>query len=121
MLVRTENVSRFYDSGSKVTAVDQVNLCVEEGDFVAILGPSGSGKSTLLNLIGTIDFPSVGRVLVNGTDTHSLAGNDLADFRRANIGFVFQLYNLISVFNALENVMIPLIPYKNGLAFNLEE
>jgi putative ABC transport system ATP-binding protein len=81
---------------------------VEEGDFVAVWGPSGSGKSTLLNLIGAIDAPSEGSVFLNGRDLNEFSDNRLSELRNQSIGFVFQSFNLVPVFNALENVMLPL-------------
>jgi ABC-type lipoprotein export system ATPase subunit len=96
-------------------------LCGKKVAIVAIQGPSGSGKSTLLNLIGTLDQPTSGRITVDGVDVSSLRGNALADFRRQKIGFVFQLFNLVPALTAVENVMLPLLPYRRGLGFKLEE
>lgn len=87
--------------------------------FLAITGPSGSGKSTLLNLIGTLDKPSEGKVTVCGVDIKTLSGNDLADFRRQYIGFIFQLFHLLPTLTALENVMLPLLPYRQELEVDL--
>ncbi|MDW7992568.1 MAG: ATP-binding cassette domain-containing protein, partial [Anaerolineae bacterium] len=104
-----------------VRALDGVTLEIAAGEFVAITGPSGSGKSTLLNLIGTLDRPTSGRVVVDGVDVGTLRGNALADFRRERIGFVFQMFHLVPTLTALENVMLPLVPYRRGLKFRLEE
>ena len=120
-IVQTEGLSKVYADGAEVQALDGVNLTVRRGEFLAVTGPSGSGKSTLLNLIGTLDTPTAGRVVVDGVEVSALRGNQLADFRRERIGFVFQLFNLIPVLTALENVMLPLIPYQRGLKFNLKE
>lgn len=94
---------------SHVTALDHTTLHVERGEFLAIAGPSGSGKSTLLNLIGCIDTPTSGRVLIEGTDTGTLSAAELTELRRRKIGFVFQTFNLIPVFTAAENVEFPLL------------
>ena len=120
-IVRTQDLTKVYQDGVEVLALNRVSLAVTPGEFLAVTGPSGSGKSTLLNLIGTLDVPTQGQVVVNGIDTQTLKGNVLADFRREHIGFVFQLFNLVPVLTALENVMLPLIPYRRRLGFNLEK
>ncbi len=97
--------TEFYE----VRALDGVSMTVEDGEFVVIMGPSGSGKSTLLNLIGCLDRPTRGRVLINGVDTAELNDNQLTDLRRETIGFIFQSYNLIPTLTALENVELPMI------------
>ncbi len=105
VVIETESVTRIYeDHGVPVTAVKDVSLTVEEGEFTAIVGPSGSGKTTLLNLLGGLDNPTSGRVVVAGRDLSGLSGNDLIGFRLHHIGFVFQAYNLIPVLTAKENV-----------------
>jgi putative ABC transport system ATP-binding protein len=119
LIVETENLTKVYADGASVRALDGVTLTVGEGEFLVVTGPSGSGKTTLLNLIGTLDRPTSGHVAVNGVDVSTLSGDALADFRREHIGFVFQLFNLIPVLTTLENVMLPLIPYRRGLPFNL--
>ena len=99
------NVSKVYDGSEvHVHAVDNVTLTFEEAEFAAIVGPSGSGKTTLLNMIGGLDNPSSGSVIISGTDLASLKPSRLIDFRLRNIGFVFQAYNLIPVLTARENV-----------------
>jgi putative ABC transport system ATP-binding protein len=109
-LVRVEEVSRTYPMDhSYVNALDHTNLRVAAGEFLAIAGPSGSGKSTLLNLIGCIDKPTTGRVLLDGVDTSMLKAKRLTALRRDKIGFVFQTFNLIPVFTASENVEYPLL------------
>lgn len=118
--VQTEALTKEYGDGTSVRALDNVTISIASGEFVAIRGPSGSGKSTLLNLIGTLDNPTSGRVVVDGVDVGALKGDALADFRRAKIGFVFQLFNLVPTLNALENVMLPLLPYQRGLGFKLD-
>jgi len=119
-MIIAEGLTKIYTDGTEVRALDGVDLSVERGEFVAIMGPSGSGKSTLLNLIGTLDVPTAGHVIVEGVDVSTLQGNALADFRRAKIGFVFQLFNLVPILSAVENVMLPLIPYRRQCKFDLE-
>ncbi|MCL7455445.1 MAG: ABC transporter ATP-binding protein, partial [Anaerolineae bacterium] len=115
------NLTKVYGDGAEARALDGVSLEVGDGEFLAITGPSGSGKTTLLNLIGTLDHPTSGRVVVDGADVNTLRGDALADFRRQKIGFIFQLFNLVPMLTALENVMLPLLPYRRGLSFNLKE
>jgi ABC-type lipoprotein export system ATPase subunit len=121
LIVTTENLTKVYGDGAEARALDGVSLEVGDGEFLAITGPSGSGKTTLLNLIGTLDHPTSGRVVVDGADVNTLRGDALADFRRQKIGFIFQLFNLVPMLTALENVMLPLLPYRRGLSFNLKE
>lgn len=107
-VVETADLKKTYILGKvPVNALRGVNLKVEKGDFVAILGPSGSGKSTLLNMIGALDKPSEGKVFINGVDVSTLNDNQLADLRRS-IGFVFQFFNLIPRLNAIGNVELTL-------------
>jgi ABC-type lipoprotein export system ATPase subunit len=120
-LVQTQGLTKTYEGGAQVHALEDVSLTVTEGEFLAILGPSGSGKSTLLNLIGTLDQPTSGNIVIRGMDLSTLHGDALADFRRETIGFVFQLFNLVPSLNALENVTLPLLPYRRALRFNLEK
>ncbi|MEA3440011.1 MAG: ABC transporter ATP-binding protein [Chloroflexota bacterium] len=119
-VVYAETLTKVFQNGADVLALNNVSLKVAEGEFLAVTGPSGSGKTTLLNLIGTLDVPTEGRIVVNDIDTGTLKGNALADFRRENIGFVFQFFNLVPVLTALENVMLPLLPYQRRLDFDLE-
>ncbi len=119
-MIIAEGLTKIYTDGTEVRALDGVGLSVERREFVAIMGPSGSGKSTLLNLIGTLDVPTAGHVIVEGVDVSTLQGNALADFRRAKIGFVFQLFSLVPILSAVENVMLPLIPYRRQCKFDLE-
>jgi len=120
-MIATKGLTKIYGDGTEVRALHDVSLTVNSGEFVAIMGPSGSGKSTLLNLIGTLDSPTSGIVRVNNVDVGTLSGNALADFRRQTIGFIFQLFNLIPTLTALENVMLPLIPYQRRLPFKLQD
>ncbi|MDI3498450.1 ABC transporter ATP-binding protein [Archaeoglobus sp.] len=109
-VVELRNVYKIYRTEYyEVRALDGVSMDVEEGEFVVIMGPSGSGKSTLLNLIGCLDKPTEGEVLINGVETSSLNDNRLTELRRDTIGFIFQTYNLIPTLTALENVELPMI------------
>lgn len=110
-VIETRDVTKHFDEGA-IKALDGVDLTIGEGEFVAIVGPSGSGKSTLLHMLGALDTPTSGRVVVDGTDIATEP--DLAGFRRRTVGFVFQLHNLIPTLSALENVQIPLV--ESGLA-----
>ena len=106
-IVRFENVSRVYTSGDHtLLALDHVNMELEEGKFVVILGPSGAGKSTLLNLLGGLDSPTEGKILVEGKDISTLSRDGLAEYRAEKVGFVFQFYNLIPTLTVLENVAL---------------
>lgn len=108
-VVETQDLTRVYGEGAaQVRALDDVDLTVEPSEFVAIMGPSGCGKSTLLNLVGGLDRPTSGRVLVNGSDLSTLDDDGLTELRRKNIGFVFQFFNLIPVLDAAENAALPL-------------
>lgn len=104
-LIELNNVSKIYDGTAvPVKAVNKVNLKIEKGEFTAIVGPSGSGKTTMLNLIGGLDQPTSGKIIVDGTDISTYKPDELINFRLHHIGFVFQAYNLIPVFTAKENV-----------------
>lgn len=115
------NLSKFYPGSPQVKALQGINLEVKKSSFIAITGPSGSGKSTLLNMIGTLDTPSEGRVIVDQVDVSTLAGNALSEFRRQKFGFIFQMFNLIPTLTALENVLLPMLPYRRKAGFVLEE
>ncbi|MEL6590239.1 MAG: ABC transporter ATP-binding protein [Bacteroidota bacterium] len=103
-VIQTKNLHKTYTGVVDVHAVNNVNLEIEQGEFTAIVGPSGSGKTTLLNMIGGLDRPSSGQIVINDQDITQLSNNQLIDFRLHNIGFVFQAYNLIPVLTAKENV-----------------
>jgi putative ABC transport system ATP-binding protein len=106
-IIEIQNVTKIYKSGKlKVTALDEVNLEIYNRDFISIIGTSGAGKSTLLHLIGALDKPTTGTIKVNGLDISKLSDDALAKFRKENVGFVFQFFNLIPTLTALENVMI---------------
>ena len=109
-ILRVEHLSKSYGKGNtEVRALDDVSFSVQKGDFVAIVGPSGSGKSTLLHLLGGVDRPTSGRVLIDGTDIYQLNPTQLAIFRRRQIGLIYQFYNLIPVLNVEENITLPLL------------
>ena len=111
--VQVRDVRKTYQRDKQqIPVLDGLSLEIAEGDFVALMGPSGSGKTTLLNLIGGIDQPTSGEVIVGGTNIAALRGPQLAKWRSRNIGFIFQLYNLIPVLSALQNVELPLLLVK---------
>lgn len=104
-VIKTENLVKIYDETKvPVKALNGVDLTIEQGEFTAMVGPSGSGKTTLLNMVGGLDKPTSGKVVVKETDMTQLTGNALIDFRLMNIGFVFQAFNLIPVLTAKENI-----------------
>ncbi len=109
IILKAENLVKTYGSGdSKVCALDGVDLSVEKGEFVAIVGRSGSGKSTLLHMLGAMDKPDSGSLTVDGMDVFSLKDDALAKYRRTKVGFVFQFFNLLPVLTAEENIVVPL-------------
>ncbi len=109
-LIQTNNLTKVYGKNeTAVTALNRVNLKVNGGEFVAVMGPSGCGKSTLLHLLGGLDRPTEGQVLIDGLQLSDLNDNALAEMRRRRIGFVFQFFNLIPVLNAVENAALPLL------------
>lgn len=109
-IIRVENLSKIYgEKGTEIKAVNNMNFSVNKGEFVAIIGDSGSGKSTLLNLLGGIDAPSDGKVLIDGEDIFTLNDDKLSELRRVKIGFVFQNYNLIPVLTVEENIDMPIL------------
>jgi putative ABC transport system ATP-binding protein len=109
-ILKVNNLSKVYGKGdTQIKALDDVSFSVEKGEFVAIVGPSGSGKSTLLHVLGGVDTPSSGQVLVDGTDICALDQTKLAIFRRRQIGLIYQFYNLIPILNVEENITLPLL------------
>ncbi|MGE8205925.1 ABC transporter ATP-binding protein [Heyndrickxia sp. NPDC080065] len=109
-ILKIENLSKVYGKGeTAVKALDDVSFSVEKGEFVAIIGPSGSGKSTLLHMLGGVDRPTSGKVLVENTDIYHLNETQLAIFRRRQIGLIYQFYNLIPVLTVEENITLPLL------------
>ncbi|MGN1187203.1 MAG: ABC transporter ATP-binding protein [Lachnospiraceae bacterium] len=107
-ILKVENLRKEYGRGeAKVTALDGISFSVERGDFVAIIGPSGSGKSTLLHILGGVDKPTSGKVYVNGEDVYGRSEEQLAIFRRREVGLIYQFYNLIPVLDVVENMTLP--------------
>lgn len=108
-ILRCEGVSKVYGSGdNQVIALDQIDLSVEKGEFVAVMGASGSGKSTLLHILGSVDKPTEGKVIVGGTDISQLSRTEAAIFRRRKVGLVYQFYNLIPTLTVKKNILMPL-------------
>ncbi len=112
-VIETKKLCKIYNQGqhNEVKAIMDVNLKIEEGEFVAIIGPSGSGKSTLLHMIGALDVPTSGSVFIDGEELKGMTSDQLADIRFRKIGFVFQTFNLIPGVSAIDNVLMPLVPY----------
>ena len=114
-LIEVQELTKVYGTGgAAVRALDGINLTLDEGEFVAIMGPSGSGKSTLMNILGCLDRPTDGQYWLGGEDVSKLNRTQLADIRNRRIGFVFQSYNLLARSTALKNVMLPLLYSRNG-------
>ena len=108
-ILKTVDLKKYYGSGeNQVKALDGVNLSVEEGEFVSVVGTSGSGKSTLLHMLGGLDYATSGSVFVSGKEIFKLNESELTIFRRRNIGFIFQNYNLVPVLNVYENIVLPI-------------
>ena len=108
-ILKVDNLTKIYGKdNNKVVALDHVSFSVEKGEFVAIVGASGSGKSTLLHLMGGVDTPTSGKVYVDGKDIYSLSSDNLAIFRRREVGLIYQFYNLIPILNVEENILLPL-------------
>lgn len=109
-ILRVENLVKTYGKDeNSVNALNGVSFSVEKGEFVAIIGPSGSGKSTLLHILGGVDKPTSGKVLMDGKDVYELSDDDLAVFRRRQVGLIYQFYNLIPVLNVTENITLPVL------------
>ena len=109
-IVVCKNLKKTFTVGSsEVKAVDGVSITFTQGEFISIVGPSGSGKTTLLNLIGTLEVPTAGKIIINGTDLSNFTALELTNFRRRNLGFVFQFFNLVEGLTGAENVELPLI------------
>jgi len=109
MRIELQAISKRYD-GNPVPVLDDISVSISEGSSVAVVGPSGSGKSTLLNLLGTLDFPSDGEVLLNGIKTAAMTADDLVKLRNTKIGFVFQTHLLLPQLTSMENVLLPVLP-----------
>ena len=109
-ILRVENLTKVYGTGeNEVRALDSVSFSVRKGEFVAIIGPSGSGKSTLLHILGGVDKPTGGKVFMNGQDVYAQNDEQLAIFRRRQVGLIYQFYNLIPVLNVTENITLPVL------------
>ena len=114
-IILTQNLTKVYGMGdAEVRALDGVDVQIDEGEFVAIMGPSGSGKSTLMNILGCLDRPTQGKYFLAGEDVSQMDKNQLADIRNRRLGFIFQSYNLLAQTSALENVMLPMLYARNG-------
>ena len=110
MLIKAKNLSKVYGSGeNQVVALDKVDLTVAPGDFISIIGPSGSGKSTLLHLLSGLDHPTSGSLTYDGQEIYTLPDKELSAFRRRQMGFIFQQFNLLPVLTARENILMPLL------------
>ena len=109
-LIELHNVTKRYRVGEQeILALDGIDLTIEQGEFAAIIGPSGSGKSTLMHLLGCLDTPTTGQMIIDGVDVSRASGNRLSEMRNQKIGFVFQSFNLLAKFNVLQNVELPMI------------
>lgn len=114
-MIELENVTKVYMTGEvEVPAIRNISLKIMEGEFVAIMGPSGSGKSTLMNMIGCLDIPTSGKVLLDGHDISEMSGNRLARLRGSSIGFIFQFFNLYPTLNVIDNVALPMRIHNYG-------
>ena len=120
-IVVASKVTKVYGRGrTKVVALKAVDLKVKEGEFIAILGPSGSGKTTLLNMIGALDRPTKGRVVIDGVETSTMAENKLYKVRREKLGFIFQTYYLVPTLDALRNVLSPVLPIRGNKSYYMK-
>ena len=109
-ILRVENLTKIYGKGeNEVRALDDISFSVNKGEFIAVIGPSGSGKSTLLHILGGVDRPTSGRVLMDGKDVYAQNEEQLAIFRRRQVGLIYQFYNLIPVLNVTENITLPVL------------
>lgn len=118
-ILRVENLTKIYGKeNNEVRALDSVSFTVEKGEFIAIIGPSGSGKSTLLHILGGVDIPTSGKVYMDGQDVYAQNEEQLAIFRRRQVGLIYQFYNLIPVLNVTENITLPVL--MDGREVNLE-
>lgn len=122
-MIKLSHVSKVYhiDSDTTFTALDNVSLEIKKGEFVSIIGPSGSGKSTLMHIIGLLDHPSAGDIVINDTLIQSLSDNEVSELRQKFVGFVFQQFNLINKLTLLENVTLPTIYTRKTLSFDPKE
>ncbi len=110
MILKTENLCKNYGKrNTLVKALDNINLNIKKGEFVAIVGPSGSGKSSLLHILGAVDRPTSGKVYIDGVDVFNCSEDELAIFRRRKIGLIYQFYNLVPILNVVENITLPIL------------
>lgn len=120
-IIKLEDITKVYRTTEvETTALENVNLTVRKGEFLSIMGPSGCGKSTLLNLMGLLDLPDQGKILINETETTQMKDGEMAEFRNKMLGFVFQSFHLINSLNVLDNVELPLL-YRNSTAKSRRE
>jgi putative ABC transport system ATP-binding protein len=113
-IINLQNITKIYQTKEVETvALENVNLEVNEGEFLSVMGPSGCGKSTMLNIMGLLDLPNEGKVLINGTETNQMKDGQLAEFRNETLGFIFQSFHLINSLNVLDNVELPLLYRKS--------
>ena len=118
-ILTVENIEKYYGNRSNITkAVDNISFSVDEGEFVGVMGPSGSGKTTLLNCISTIDNVTSGHIYINGNDITRLKKNDLSSFRRKELGFIFQDFNLLDTLTAYENIALTFCMVKASAMFS---
>ena len=114
-IINLQGITKIYRTKEVETvALENVNLEVQKGDFLSVMGPSGCGKSTMLNIMGLLDVPSEGKVLIGNTETHNMKDKEMAEFRNKTLGFVFQSFHLINSLNVLDNVELPLLYRKSG-------
>lgn len=120
-IINLQGITKIYRTKEVETvALENVNLEVQKGDFLSVMGPSGCGKSTMLNIMGLLDVPSEGKVLIGNTETHNMKDKEMAEFRNKTLGFVFQSFHLINSLNVLDNVELPLLYRKSGDSSRLE-
>ncbi|WP_207213373.1 MULTISPECIES: ABC transporter ATP-binding protein [Parabacteroides] len=120
-MIKVEGITKIYRTTEvETTALENVNLTVKEGEFLSIMGPSGCGKSTLLNLMGLLDLPDQGKIIIDNVETTQMKDNRMAEFRNEMLGFVFQSFHLINSLNVLDNVELPLL-YRNSTAKSRRE
>lgn len=121
-MIELKKVFKIYElDGDNFTALENINLTIKEGEFAAIVGPSGCGKSTLMHIIGLLDTPSTGTVLINGKNVSELNDDEISKLRNQYIGFIFQQFNLINKLTVLENILLPVQYYRRKLEFNPKE
>lgn len=109
-ILKVQDLVKTYGKGATIVhALDGVSFSVTEGEFIAVVGPSGSGKSTLLHILGGVDYPTSGKVIVNNEDVYQLNENELAKYRRRQVGLIYQFYNLIPILNVVENITLPIL------------